>query len=214
MKKLIIICLFAAFSAVNVAAAIPAEVVKVMHKSSAAMESSNGLSMDMNVNINMLIISMDMSIELREKGNKSLMQMSTSVRGKEIKSEKGCDGVVAWEYKSIPTRDDTLVISKPKIFGSNNEYTIDYDIYEEYKTAKMKEKDGNYEITFTDPKNDDTPKKTVLKFRKKDYMPVEMETKESGVTMTITFSNIKFGVDDSVFVFDESRYKGATIIRQ
>ena len=42
----------------------------------------------------------------------------------------------------------------------------------------------------------------------------EMKAKQSGVSMTMTVTKIKFGVSDDVFKFDPKNYPNAIIVRK
>ena len=68
----------------------------------------------------------------------------------------------------------------------------------EYKKASLKERSKVYEITFTDPvgNNKDTPKKTVVKIRKEDYMFEEIIMSVSPAKMTMSLVSFKKGILD------------------
>lgn len=129
-------------------------------------------------------------------------------------------GTQVWKYKSrIKTKDvdrrDTLFISPAKkgnkISGGNE---IDFNLHEEYRKATMKEKTDYYEITFTEPKDKEMPKKSIMRIRKSNYHFYEMESKQSGVSVRMTASKIKFGVSDNIFKLDMKKFPGATVIRK
>ena len=42
----------------------------------------------------------------------------------------------------------------------------------------------------------------------------EMKAKQSGVSMTMTVTKIKFGVSDDIFKFDPKNYPNAVIVRK
>ena len=93
-----------------------------------------------------------------EKNNKIRVFMESKVFGKELKVETGFDGQQEWQYihhkdednEKSAARRDTLTITKSSQ-KPKNEHSIDFDIYKNYKTAKMKLDGQNYEITLTKP---------------------------------------------------------------
>ena len=54
----------------------------------------------------------------------------------------------------------------------------------------------------------------VVKIDKDKYYFREMKAKQSGVSMTMTVTKIKFGVSDDVFKFDLKNYPNAIIVRK
>lgn len=54
----------------------------------------------------------------------------------------------------------------------------------------------------------------VVKIDKDKYYFREMKAKQSGVSMTMTVTKIKFGVSDDVFKFDPKNYPNAIIVRK
>ena len=87
-------------------------------------------------------------------------------------------------------------------------------MYKDYKKAEMKEKNGKYEITFSQPKKADDPKKMVVVINKSNYHFYEMSTKEKGATMRMTVKSIKKGVPDSVFVLDPKKFPSAKVVHK
>ncbi len=200
---------------VNLHAQIPQEVKKVLATCNEKMSNPAGIEMDMKVSAGMAFVKFNTDVKMYSKGEKSFMQMTAKVLGKEIKTESGFDGVTEWDYKrKISSKGaDTLTISKPKK-KPKSEYDIDFDIDKDYKTAKMKTKGGCYEITFTNPIDKEMPKQTVMLINKNTGYFHEMTAKQSGVAMKMTVTKIKVGVSDSVFKLDMNRYKGAKVIRK
>ena len=198
-----------------VSAQIPAEVTEVLKKCTEKMENPAGLELDTKLHAGMKIISMNGTMKMFMKGDKSFEMITMKAMGREIYSESGFDGEQEWEYKKAISKSDadSLIITKTakKKKGDND---LDMDMDKEYRTAKMKLKGPNYEITFTDPIEKDTPKKSILKINKDNFYLYEMTAKDGIMTMRITVTKIKVGVPDSRFKFDESKYAGAVVVRK
>lgn len=198
-----------------VSAQIPAEVTEVLKKCSEKMDNPAGVELDMKIHVGMKIISMNGTVKSFSKGDKSLEQMTVKVMGVEEYSETGFDGEQEWEYKKAMKKGDadSLIISKTtkKKKGDND---LDFDMDKEYRKAKMKLKGANYEITFTDPIDKDAPSKSIMKINKDNFYFYEMTVKSGLMTMRLTVNKIKVGVPDSQFIFDESKYKGAVVVRK
>ena len=203
--------------AVNVNAQIDSQVIEVLKKSQEKMSSPLGTEIEMTVEVTLLVKLTGMKIKCAEKNNKIRMFLESKVLGQEMTVESGFDGQQEWEFMHSKddgkARRDTLTIKKttqkPK-----NENTIDFGIYKEYKTAKMKLSGQYYEITLTNPIKKDSPGKVVMKIDKDKYYFREMKTKVKGVTMTMTLTKIKIGVSDDVFKLDLKKYPNAVIVRK
>ena len=195
-----------------VRAEISADIIRVMEQSDEVMTNPDGIRMDMSVHASMLVLSIHMKIQMLDKGDKSKATITSSVLGKEIKSEEGCDGVQAWEYKKGVLRDerDTLILSACE----KSDYAVDLSIHDDYNNAKMSLKKGVYEITLTNPKGNDTPKKTVFRINAENYHPMEMVVKESGMTMTMKIDQITFGVPDEAFAFRMEDFPDAVVVNK
>ena len=113
----------------------------------------------------------------------------------------------------MDAKRDTLTIikttKKPK-----NEHSVDFGIYKEYKTAKMKLDGKYYEITLTKPVKKDSPSKVVMLIDKDKYYFREMKTKHKGVSMTMRMTKIKIGVSDDAFKLDLNKYPKAVVVRK
>jgi len=156
-----------------------------------------------------------------EKNNKIRVFMESKVFGKELKVETGFDGQQEWQYihhkdednEKSAARRDTLTITKSSQ-KPKNEHSIDFDIYKNYKTAKMKLDGQYYEITLTKPIKNDSPSKVEMKIDKDNYYFREFKTKIKGTTMTMKLNKIKIGVSDDAFKVDPNNYPGAVVIRK
>lgn len=214
MQRLICILMFAAVWCTSLRADIPAEVIDVLKKCDKAMEHPDGVAIEMKGKVEMVLLTMRMDITTFTKGDKSLVRMTTAMLDEKVEAIAGCDGEMSWEYTSQSGASDTLIISRqPK--EARSEYGPDFDLYEEYENAKMKKKDGRYEITFTKPKTKDTPKKTVMVIDARTYYVVSMMMKEGVATVNMAFSNTRIGgIDDSIFVFDRNAFPNAVVIEK
>ena len=199
----------------GISAQIPAEVTEVLKKCSEKMENPAGLELDMKLHAGMKIFSMNGTMKSFMKGDKSFEMITMKAMGREIYSESGFDGEQEWEYKKAISKSDadSLIITKTakKKKGDND---LDFDMDKEYRKAKMKLKGANYEITFTDPIDKDAPSKSIMKINKDNFYFYEMTVKSGLMTMRLTVNKIKVGVPDSQFIFDESKYKGAVVVRK
>lgn len=218
LKKLIIIVVLALVCPVS-QAQISQEIINVLRKSQAAMDNPAGVEMDMNVKAGLAVFSMNTHVTTYTKGDKSLARISMKILGREAKSELGCDGKQQWKYKprikaGDVDRRDTLYITPVNGKSKGGDYSIDFGLDKEYRKATMKEKDGRYEITFTEPRDSEMPKKTIMRINKSNYHFYEIESKGGGVSMRMTATKIKFGVSDDLFKLDQKKYPGAVVVRK
>ncbi len=200
---------------ISVQAQIPNEVKDILKKCGEKMHSESGMEMDLNLRVSAMMMSMNGTMKVYKKGDKSFSIMTMKAFGKEMYTELGFDGKTEWEYNKASDKDDcdSLVITanaKPK----KGKFSVDLSVDKEYKNAKLKTTGKFYEITFTDPLKKDTPKKTVLRIVKDTYMLHQMETKVSIATAKMTVSKIKVGVSDNIFVFDSKKYPNAVVVRK
>lgn len=214
MKALMLLLMLT--TAIGMQAQIPAEVKEVMTKCSQKMDHPKGMEIEMDMHTKfMAVLSMNGTMKIASKGDLSKESVTFKMLGKEIREEAGFDGQQRWKFKPKAAKDgkDSLIIiktdKKPK--SDNN---IDFDIDKDYRKAKMKLKGANYEITFSDPISDDSPKKTIIKINKDTYYFYEMSFKQSVASVRITVKKIKIGVDDSTFRFDPAKYPNAIVVRK
>lgn len=196
-------------------AQIPAEVTDILKKCSEKSNHAAGTIIDMKLHVSAVIMSVNGTMRIYTKGDKSFVTTTMKAMGKELYSEEGFDGSTKWEYTRATDSDerDTLIITsnaKPK----KGKYQIDLGIDKSYKKARLKDTGKFWEITFTDPKDKDTPKKTILRIVKDTYMPHQMEAKVSIATAKMTVTKVTIGVNDNIFVFDPKKYPGAVIVRK
>ena len=205
--------------AMTALAQIDPQVTEIMRKCEKVMSNPAGLEMTMSIEARMVIKLSGITATVSEKNGKSKASMVMKVLGREVKTEEGFDGTQEWSYRHIDLKKkgkevkDTLTIKKTAK-KSESDYDIDFSVDKEYKTATVKVSGRYYELTFTNPIKKDDPKKMVVKIDKDKYYFREMKAKQSGVSMTMTVTKIKFGVSDDVFKFDPKNYPNAIIVRK
>ena len=218
MKRILVMVVAAMMVAVNVNAQIDRQVIEVLKKSQEKMSSPLGTEIEMTVDVTLMVKLSAMKMKALEKNNKLKVIMESKMFGEELMVETGFDGQQEWNYmhrkgEGNKAKRDTLTITKttkkPK-----NENAIDFGIYKNYKTAKMKLDGQYYEITFTKPVKKDSPSKVVMKIDKDKYYFREMTTKVKGTTMTMKLNKIKIGVSDDVFKLDLNKYPNAVVVRK
>ena len=196
-------------------AQIPAEVTEIMKKCGEKFKSDNGLEIDMKLHVGAVIVSMNGTMKICKKGDKSFSVMKMKVKGHEMYRETGYDGTQTWTYgKAVDEEErDTLTITKGAK-KKKEKFSVDMGLDKEYKNAKLKTTDKFYEITFTGPLTKDTPKKSIIRIVKDTYMLHEYETKVSIASMKMTVTKIKLGASDNLFVFDQNKYPHAVVVRK
>ncbi len=215
MKKLLTTLCFLA-GIVFCQAQIPAEVESVLKKCSDKMHNPEGVEMDMRLNVK-AVVSFNGTIKIYAKGENSLSKMRMKILGRDVKTETGSNGKQDWIFKQALTEEDkdTLILTNfTSKKGKKGDYDLDFDLHNEYRKAKMKEKDGRYEITFSDPKDKEMPAKTIMVVNKSDYAFYQMSVKDGIVGFTMTATNIKYGVSDATFSLDQKRYANAVVVKR
>lgn len=212
MKRLILF-LVLTFSIVAAQAQIPADVVDVMSRCRTAMTNPAGLEYEMDIKTGMGPLSMKMHIVSAEKGNLHRMKLTMKFMGVDIVSESGFDGTNTWEVKQSDPRDTITITSGDKSKKGDKELSFDLD--KQYNKAKMKLKDGYYEITFSEPKDKSSKVKSVtVKISEKNYTMRELKTTASGVKATMTVTKIRVGLKDNYFKLHMSKYPDAVVIKE
>lgn len=215
MKRLFLL-LALALGIANAQAQIPTEVTEVMEKCRAAMTNATGLEYEMDMKAGIGPVAMKMHFVVANKGNLNRTLMRMTVLGTEIVTENGFDGTDSWEidHAAKETQSDTITFTHGnKKKKSKNE--LSYDLDKQYNKAKMKLKDGYYEITFSEPKDKTNEvKSATVKISEKNYVIREMRTGARGAKVTMKITKIRVGLKDSYFKLDTSKYPGAVIIRK
>ena len=214
MKKNLMMMLLLVLS-IGMQAQIPTEVKDIMKKCAEKMKSDNGLEIDLKLHVGAVIASMDGTMKMYRKGDKSFSIVNFKVKGHEIYRETGYDGTQTWSYEKAVDKDerDTLTITKGAQ-KKKEKFSVDMGLDKEYKKAKLKTTDKFYEITFTGPLTKDMPKKSIIRIVKDTYMLHQYETKVSIASVKMTVTKIKLGVSDNVFNFDPKKYPNAVVVRK
>ena len=214
MAAILMIC-----GSMGAQAQIDPQATEIMRKCEKVMSNPAGMEMTMTVEARMVVKLSGMTATVAMKNEKSKATVVMKVLGREIRMDEGFDGTQEWSYRHIDFKKkgkevkDTLTIKKSAKKSESN-YDIDFNIDKDYKTATVKVSGRYYELTFTNPVKKDDPKKVVVKIDKDKYYFREMKAKQSGVSMTMTVTKIKFGVRDDIFKFDPKNYPNAVIVRK
>ena len=212
MKRLFILIALA-FGIAGAQAQIPAEVSEVMGKCRTAMTNASGLEYEMDMKAGMGPVAMKMHFVIANKGNLNRTLMSMKVLGAEVVTESGFDGTDTWEIGHAP-KGDTITFTRGNK-QNKSKGDISFDLDKQYNKAKMKLKDGYYEIAFSEPKDKNSEVKTAtVKISEKNYVMREMRTGARGAKVTMTITRIRVGLKDSHFRLDLSQYPHAVIIRK
>ena len=210
---------FAMMAAVNINAQIESKVIEVLKKSQEKINNPQGTEIEMTIDVTLMVKLTGMKIRCAEKNNMIRMFMESKVMGQEMTVETGFDGQQEWEYTHYKDDEDkkahrdTLIIKKTTK-KPQNENAVDFEIYKNYKTAKIKLNGQYYEITLTKPVKKDSPSKVVMLIDKDKYYFREMKTKARGVSLTMKMTKIKIGVSDDAFKLDLKKYPNAVVVRK
>ena len=219
LTKMIMAAILMICGSMSAQAQIDPQATEIMRKCEKVMSNPAGMEMTMTVEARMVVKLSGMTATVAMKNEKSRATVVMKVLGREIRMDEGFDGTQEWSYRHIDLKKkgkevkDTLTIKK-SAKKSESDYDIDFNIDKDYKTATVKVSGRYYELTFTNPVKKDDPKKVVVKIDKDKYYFREMKAKQSGVSMTMTVTKIKFGVSDDIFKFDPKNYPNAVIVRK
>jgi hypothetical protein len=196
-------------------AQIPANIMDVLNKCDQKMDDPNGMIIDMTLKTKILVLSLNGTMRMYEKGDKSFCEVNIKALGKEMRTEQGFDGQQNWEFEAALSKKerDTLTITKGAQ-KKKEKFSVDMGLDKEYKKAKLKTTDKFYEITFTGPLTKDMPKKSIIRIVKDTYMLHQYETKVSIASMKMTVTKIKLGLSDNIFTFDPKKYPNAVVVRK
>ena len=194
-------------------AQVPAEVTDVMDKCRAAMTNAAGLEYEMEVKSGIGPLSMKMHFVNAEKGDMSRSVMSFTVMGTDLGIESGFDGTDTWEIKRS-SKVDTIIFTRGNNLKTDNG-SLSLDLDKRYNKAKMKLKDGYYEIAFSEPKDKKNEAKNVtIKVQEKNHILREVRSGARGAKVTMTVTKIRVGLKDSYFKVDLSKYPDAVVVRK
>ena len=212
MKKLFLL-LGLLLGIASAEAQIPAEVTEVMNKCRAAMVNPNGLEYEMDMKAGMGPLAMKMHFVIADKGNLNRTAMTMKIMGIEVLTESGFDGTDTWEIEHS-SKSDTITIT-PGDNRKKSKGDLSFDLDKQYRKAKMKLKDGYYEITFSEPKSKDNEAKNVtVKISEKNYIMREVRSGARGAKVTMNITKVRVGLKDSYFKLDTTKYPDAVIIRK
>ena len=222
MTKKFLFVIVAAMMCASLSAQIPAEVKAVLKQCEQKMDNPAGMEVDLKLRTSVLMFKINGTMKVYSKGDKEFTKLTMSAMDENMDEESGFDGVQEWKFKpgrkatkKHPAVADSLIITKAAK-KSKGDFSIELDMEDDYKKATMKEKDGLYVITFTDPKkkDDDTPKKMVVKIAKNTMLFHSLETKISIMSVRLTATHYKVGVSDDVFKLDPKKYPNAVVVRK
>ena len=197
----------------SVQAQVPAEVTDVMDRCRAAMTNTSGLEYEMDMKAGMGPLAMKMHFVVADKGKLNRTTMSMKILGVEVTTESGFDGTDTWEIEHSE-KGDTITITKGDT-RKKSKGDLSLDLDKKYRKAKMKLKDGYYNITFSEPKDKSSEVKSIsVKISEKNYMMREIRSGARGAKVTMTITKVRIGLKDSYFKLDTSKYPGAVIIRK
>ena len=210
MKKYLIIILTAMMALVSAQAQIPADVAEIMKKSDAAMSSTNGVELTMDMKTSLAFVSLtNINIVMGSKDDKFKALMSFSLLGTDIKMESGFDGT----QECVATKDTVYITQTTTPDHDDN--GADLGIYKNYKKAKMKVKSDYYDIDFSDPIDKKSEAKSVnVKVSKSNYQIKEMKMSVKGAKVTIIIRKVKKGLSDNYFKLDMSKYPKAVVVNK
>ena len=214
MKRLFLLIALA-LGIAGAQAQIPAEVTEVMGKCRAAMTNAAGLEYEMDMKASKGPVAMKLHFVVANKGNLSRTLMSMKVLGTEVVTESGFDGTDTWEidHAANETQRDTITITRGDK-QKKSKGDISFDLDKQYNKAKMKHKDGYYEITFSEPKDKSIEvKSATVKISEKSYVMREMRTAARGARVTMNITRIHVGLKDSHFKLDLTKYPNAVVVR-
>lgn len=213
MRKAILFVVAMLLGAAGVRAQIPAEVTAVMDKCRASMVNPNGLEYEMDIKAGVGPVAMKMHMVVAEKGKMSRVLFSTRVLGQDVVSEVGFDGTDTWEIDRSPKADTITFARGDHRKKDKNVLSTDFD--KRYRKAKMKEKDGYYVITFTEPKDKANEAKSVTTWLSmKSCMMQELKTTAKGASVTMKVTKIRTGLKDDYFKVDLGEFPNAVVIKK
>ena len=211
MKRLFLLIALA-IGIAGAQAQIPAEVSEVMGKCRTAMTNAAGIEYEMDMKAGMGPVAMKMHFVIANKGNLNRTLMSMKVLGAEVVTESGFDGTDTWEIDHS-ANGDTITFTRGDI-RKKSKGDISLDLDKQYNKAKMKLKDGYYEITFSEPKDKISEVKSIsVKISEKTYIMRELRSGARGAKVTMNITKVRVGLKDSYFKLDLSKYPNAVVIR-
>lgn len=210
--KRIFLLLALSLGIAGIQAQVPAEVTDVMDKCRAAMTNAAGVEYEMDVKAGMGPLSVKIHFVVADKGDLNRSISTTKIMGVDVVTESGFDGTDTWKIDRS-SKGDTITFTH----GNNRKKSkgdLWLDLDKKYNKAKMKLKDGYYEISFSEPKDKDNEiKSATIKVQEKNYILREMRSGARGAKVTMTVTKMRVGLKDNYFKLDLSKYPNAVVIR-
>ena len=203
MKRLFCILSILASSVIALAQT-PEEILARME---AEMEKHEGEGLSMTVDTKVPVVG-TISIKSYVLGDKA--RIETELKG--FKLIEWTDGVSDWEYDS---KNKKIEITKadPSTMDDAGDAELFSDITDGYDVSLKKETNDAWYFVCKKTKDNtdkDAPKNIDLVISKKNYYPVSLSAKMSGITMTMR--DISFGVTEKQVTFNAADFPGIAIV--
>jgi len=203
MKRLF--CILTALAEAFIAfAQTPQEILARME---AEMEKHEGEGMIMTVDTKVPVLG-TVAIKSYTLGNKA--RIETEMKG--YKFIEWTDGVTDWEYDS-KNKQIEITNADPSTMDDAGDAELFSDITDGYDVSLKKETDDAWYFVCKKSKTNtdkDAPKNIDLVVSKKNYYPVSLSAKMSGITMTMR--DIAFGVTEKQVTFNAADFPGIAIV--
>ena len=205
MKKTIISLLAALLASTAIFAQTPQEIIARMDQETNRFDKE-GLSVTMELKLPLLG---SFATDIQMLGDK--YKMTADIKGN--KAINWSDSVTDWQY-DVQKNEITISRSKPseKSDPENNMKMLD-SVTEGYDVKLKSETDQAWYFVCTKSKSNtkkDDPKRMDLVISKATYLPISVQAKEKGVT--ITMRNFAVGVKEKDITFNPADYPSAKII--
>lgn len=213
MKKILLLVMATVVAMASVGAQVPAEVTEVMNKCKAAMSNPGGLEYTMDMKFSMGPVTLTNSqLIIGSKGEMNRTVMTMKIMDHEITFISGYDGNETWEVQRFANKDSINIIKGKK---DKDDEGVDLELANGFRKAKMKLKDGYYEIDYSDPIDKKSEiRKLSVKVSAKNYYLREMRTSVKGAKVLMTITKVKIGLKDDYFKLDLSKYPNAVVTRE
>ncbi len=196
--------LFAALLWVGAAFAQTPEEILTRVEENMEAQKQNGVAMSIDIKIPIVGTITSKTYMLGEKS-----RMDASMMGRSIIT--WMEGETSWSFDS---EDNTITIGEAKRSDDpNDDLSMFSGITDDYDVSIKQETDKQWQLLCRKARrctDKDAPKTMTVVIEKGSYHPVSLNTKLSGVSMTLY--NISFGVKESVVTFRKEDYPDATII--
>ena len=205
MKKFIISALFLALS-MAAFAQTATEIVERMDKKISAFDEKDGVGFVMEMKIPILGT---FSAKTETRGDKLRMEMQKG----DVHSINWSDGTTQWDYDVTKNEIVITNVDKKKDSKTEGDAELFKGICDGYDVSLDKETDKFWFIKCKKSKNNmekDDPKTMDLIVEKGTYNPKSLSAKLKGIT--ITMSDLAYGIPESRVTFNPADYPTATIV--